>query len=70
MEVKLLTHLPMLTRYNTVTGTMATIEFPHTHTGFQNKWWLGESHNTIAVGISPLNGTIHLLYDMHAYSSY
>ena len=59
----------MLTRYNTVTGTMATIEFPHTHTGFQNKWWLGESHNTIAVGISPLNGTIHLLYDMHAYSS-
>ncbi|MDA9344242.1 BNR-4 repeat-containing protein, partial [Algibacter sp.] len=59
----------MLTRYNTITGTMATIEFPHTHTGFQNKWWLGESHNTIAVGISPLNGTIHLLYDMHAYSS-
>ncbi len=59
----------MLTRYNTVTGTMATIEFPHTHTGFQNKWWLGESHNTIAVGISPLNGTIHLLYDMHAYSA-
>ncbi|WP_400077530.1 BNR-4 repeat-containing protein [Winogradskyella sp. R77965] len=58
----------MLTRYNTITGTMATIEFPHTHTGFQNKWWLGESHNTIAVGISPLNGTIHLLYDMHAYS--
>ncbi|MBC2844685.1 BNR-4 repeat-containing protein [Winogradskyella flava] len=59
----------MLTRYNTVTGTMATIEFPHTHTGFQNKWWLGESHNTIAVGVSPLDGTIHLLYDMHAYSA-
>jgi hypothetical protein len=59
----------MLTRYNMITGTMATIEFPHTHTGFQNKWWLGESHNTIAVGISPLNGTIHLLYDMHAYSA-
>lgn len=59
----------MLTRYNTVTGTMATIQFPHTHTGFQNKWWLGESHNTIAVGISPLDGTIHLLYDMHAYSA-
>ena len=59
----------MLTRYNTVTGTMATIEFPHTHTGFQNKWWLGESHNTIAVGVSPIDGTIHLLYDMHAYSA-
>ena len=59
----------MLTRYNTKTGTAATIEFPHRHTGYQNKWWIGESHNTIAVGISPLNGTIHLLYDMHAYSA-
>ena len=59
----------MLTRYNTTTGTMATIEFPHRHTGYQNKWWIGESHNTIAVGVSPLDGTIHLLYDMHAYSA-
>ena len=58
----------MLSRYNTVTATLATIEFPHRHTGFQNQYWLGESHNTIAVGISPLDGTIHLLYDMHAYS--
>jgi hypothetical protein len=58
----------MLSRYNTITGTIATIEFPHRHTGFQNRWWLGESHNTIAVGVSPLDGTIHLLYDMHAYS--
>ncbi|TNJ44972.1 BNR-4 repeat-containing protein [Tamlana fucoidanivorans] len=59
----------MLTRYNTNTGSMVTIEFPHRHTGYQNKWWIGESHNTIAVGISPLDGTIHLLYDMHAYSA-
>lgn len=58
----------MLTRYNTKTGTVATIEFPHRHTGYQNQWWIGESHNTIAVGVSPLDGTIHLLYDMHAYS--
>ncbi|TNJ44975.1 BNR-4 repeat-containing protein [Tamlana fucoidanivorans] len=58
----------MLTRYNTKTGTMATIEFPHRHTGYQNKYWIGESHNTIAVGVSPLDGTIHLLYDMHSYS--
>lgn len=58
----------MLTRYNTLTGTMATIEFPHRHTGYQNKYWIGESHNTIAVAVSPLNGTIHLLYDMHSYS--
>ncbi|SEQ78506.1 Por secretion system C-terminal sorting domain-containing protein [Hyunsoonleella jejuensis] len=59
----------MLTRYNTKTGTMATIEFPHRHTGYQNRYWIGESHNTIAVGVSPLDGTIHLLYDMHAYSA-
>lgn len=58
----------MLTRYNTITRTMATIEFPHRHTGYQNRWWIGESHNTIGIGISPIDGTIHLLYDMHAYS--
>lgn len=59
----------MLTRYNTITGVSVDIEFPHTHTGFQNKYWIGESHNTIAVAISPKDGTIHLLYDMHAYGN-
>ncbi|RDV24697.1 hypothetical protein DXV75_12935 [Alteromonas aestuariivivens] len=59
----------MLTRYNMVTGSLKTIEFPHQHTGYQNQWWIGESHNTIAVGVSPVDGTIHLLYDMHAYGS-
>ena len=58
----------MLTRYNTETGTQKTIEFPHRHTGYRNVWWIGESHNTIAVGVSPLDGTIHMLFDMHAYS--
>lgn len=55
----------MLTRLNTETGTLKTIEFPHQHTGYNGKWWIGESHNTIAVGISPINETVHLLYDMH-----
>ncbi|WP_397445697.1 BNR-4 repeat-containing protein [Polaribacter sp. R77954] len=59
----------MLTRYNTETGTSVDIEFPHRHTGYQNKYWIGESHNTIAVAISSLDGTIHLVYDMHAYSN-
>ena len=59
----------MLTRYNMLTGTMATIQFPHRHTGYQNRYWIGESHNTIAVGVSPKDGTIHLLYDMHSYSA-
>ncbi|AWB65454.1 hypothetical protein C2869_02940 [Saccharobesus litoralis] len=57
----------MLTRYNMKTGTSKSIEFPHQHTGFEGRWWVGETHNTIAVGISPKNETIHLLYDMHAY---
>lgn len=55
----------MLSRLNTKTGVLKTIQFPHQHTGFRGKWWLGETHNTIAVGISPVNDTIHLLYDMH-----
>ena len=59
----------MLTRYNTETGTLKTIEFPHQHTGLNGKWWIGETHNTIAIGISPVNGTIHMVYDMHAYTN-
>lgn len=59
----------MLTRYNTETGTMKTIEFPHQHTGFNGNWWIGETHNTIALGISPINGTVHMVYDMHAYTN-
>ncbi len=58
----------MLSRYNTITRTTATIEFPHRHTGYLNRWWIGESHNSIGLGISPLDGTIHMIYDMHAYS--
>lgn len=57
----------MLTRLNLESGTRATIEFPHRHTGYLNQYWIGETHNTIAVGISPKNGTVHLLYDMHGY---
>lgn len=55
----------MLTRYNTKTGSMVTIEFPHRHTGYLDRWWIGNTHNTIAVGISPKDGTIHMVYDMH-----
>lgn len=57
----------MLSRYNIKTGSIATIQFPHKHTGYLNQWWLGESHNYISVAVSPKDGTIHLLYDMHAY---
>ena len=59
----------MLSRLNTKTGAIKTIKFPHQHTGFLNQPHIGESHNTIAVEISPIDGTIHLLYDMHAYGT-
>ncbi len=55
----------MLSRYNTETGVLKTIEFPHQHTGYNGKWWIGETHNTISVGICPKDSTIHMLYDMH-----
>lgn len=59
----------MLSRYNTVTGVVKTIRFPHRHTGLRGQWWIGESHNTIAVGISPKDEKIHLLFDMHSYNN-
>lgn len=58
----------MLSRYNLKTKKLVTIEFEHRHTGFQNRPHVGESHNTVAVGICPIDETIHLLYDMHSYS--
>ncbi len=57
----------MLSRLNTTTGSVKTIEFPHRHTGFRGDPLVGESHNTIGLAISPINGTIHMVYDMHAY---
>ncbi len=58
----------MLSRYNTQTGIIKHIEFPHKHTGYIGQNHIGESHNSIAVAVSPIDGSIHLLYDMHAYS--
>ncbi|WP_016956457.1 BNR-4 repeat-containing protein [Catenovulum agarivorans] len=57
----------MLSRLNTKTNTIKTIEFPHRHTGYLGDWWIGESHNTIGLAVSPVNGTIHMVYDMHGY---
>lgn len=58
----------MLSRYNTLTGSVKTIEFPHQHTGFRGDPLVGESHNTIGLAVSPINGSIHMVYDMHAYT--
>ncbi len=55
----------MLSRYNMKTGVLKTIEFPHQHTGTHDRWWVGNTHNTIAVGICPKDSSVHMLYDMH-----
>ena len=46
-----------------------TIQFPHQHIGFRGNPNVGDSHNTAAIGISTIDETIHILYDMHAYDS-
>ncbi|WP_298878591.1 BNR-4 repeat-containing protein [uncultured Polaribacter sp.] len=49
-----------------------TIEFPHQHVGqggeiLKGTGIRGDSHNTAAIGISTIDNTIHIIYDMHAY---
>jgi len=58
-----------VSRYNPVTEKVKTLQLNWQHTGFRGNKNIGESHNTIAVGISPKDKTLHLLYDMHAYSA-
>lgn len=60
----------MLSRKNTndPNGKWITIEFPHRHIGYRGDPTIGDSHNTAAIGICTIDSTIHLLYDMHAYS--
>ena len=50
-----------------------TIEFPHQHVGqggelLNGTGIRGDSHNTAAIGVSTIDNTIHIIYDMHAYS--
>ncbi|MHB0753786.1 BNR-4 repeat-containing protein [Polaribacter sp. M15] len=65
----------MLSRKNlTVENSpWVTIQFPHQHVGqsgelFKGTGIRGDSHNTAAIGISTIDNTIHIIYDMHAYS--
>ncbi len=59
----------MLSRLHIPSQTLETVKFPHTHVGYQHKYpHIGDSHNTIAVAVCPLDSTVHMLYDMHSYS--
>ncbi len=61
-----------VSRLNLATGTWKHVELPERNTtGHQNRCpenpdGCGESHRTAAVEVSPLDGTIHLMFDMHA----
>jgi len=56
-------------RLNDPTAPWVTLEFPDQHIGYQGNPTIGDSHNTIAVAISEVDGRVHLLYDMHAYAA-
>ena len=58
----------MLSRKKIGGDTWRHIEFPHQHVMFRRDRTKGDSHNRIAVGISPKDDTIHLIYDLHAYT--
>lgn len=58
----------MLSRMKIGTGVWKTIEFPHVHCMYRRYPTKGDAHNVISVGVSPIDDTVHLLYDMHAYS--
>ncbi|MBC3758657.1 BNR-4 repeat-containing protein [Hyunsoonleella sp. SJ7] len=59
---------------NVPSSNWVTIEFPHQHVGqggelLNGTGIRGDSHNTAAIGVSTIDNTIHILYDMHAYRS-
>jgi hypothetical protein len=58
----------MVSRKKVDGGQWKTIEFPDQHIGFRGNPTIGDSHNTAAITVCPIDGTVHLIYDMHAYS--
>jgi hypothetical protein len=42
----------MLSRYNTLSGELSTIEFPHRHTNTRAIHWLESLNNTIGLSVS------------------
>lgn len=55
----------MISRKKIGSGKWVTVQLPHKNTLIgQRKTW-GDSHNTISVGVSKLDGTVHVFYDHH-----
>lgn len=55
----------MISRKKIGSGKWVTVQLPHKNTliGAGNKW--GDSHKTISVGVSKIDGTVHIFYDHH-----
>lgn len=55
----------MISRKKIGSGGWVTVQLPHKNTLIQpgNRW--GDSHNTISVGVSKIDGTVHIFYDHH-----
>jgi hypothetical protein len=58
----------MVSRKKIEGGKWQTIEFPDRHIGYRGDPTKGDSHNTAAIAVCPIDGTVHMIYDMHAYS--
>jgi hypothetical protein len=58
----------MVSRKKVDGGEWQTIEFTDRHIGYRGDPTIGDSHNTAAIVICPIDNTVHLIYDMHAYS--
>lgn len=56
----------MLSRKKIGSGKFRTIEFPDRLIGYYGDTIKGDSHCTAAIGISQIDKTIHLVYDLHS----
>lgn len=57
----------MLSRRKVEENTWQTIEFPYPHVGFRGNPEIGDSHNRAAIRICPIDQTVHVVFDLHAY---
>lgn len=57
----------MVSRYNPSTRKWVTVKFPDKNTLYRSGEYEGggNSHKTTSIGVSALDGTVHLAYDMH-----
>lgn len=55
----------MISRKKIGSGKWVTVQLPHKNTLIGAKKTWGDSHNTISVGVSKKDGTVHVFYDHH-----